>query len=469
MTRLSAVVSASLFAGLLIHTVPAAASEEREPTSCGLEYFDTGVVNQVTGGNPSVYRVPKTPGTVRFASFNANLVGSAPGGLAQRLSTPGDGVARVIAEIIQRSDADVILLNEFDFDPTGEAVRDFQENYLEVSQNGAPPIDYPHVFLEPSNTGVPANNPKSRRGCSPLCDFDNNGVAGELDEKGFMTDPNDAFGFGTYPGQFAMVLFSKYPIDREAARTFQRFPWKDMPDARLPGDPSTAEVGDWYSEDERDVFRLSSKSHWDVPILFDGQTVHVLASHPTPPVFDGPEDRNGLRNADEIRFWADYVGPTNGSRYIVDDRGRRGGLEKGRAFVIMGDQNADPFDGDSTGNAILQLLESPDINASLIPASQGGADAAERTGGPNDRHIGSAVADTGDFDDRPGRVGNLRADYVLPSKAGLQPRCAGVFWPRDEDAFFELVGDFPFPGSDHRLVWLDSFLADAERDDEDGD
>ena len=469
MTRLSAVVSASLLAGLLVHAAPAEAIGEQEPYSCGLETFDPGVVAEATDGNPSLYTVPKTAGTVRFASFNANLIDTAPGGLAQRLSTPGDAVAQVIAEIIQRSDADVILVNEFDFDPKGEAVRGFQENYLEVSQNGAPPIDYPYVFLKASNTGVPANVPNSRRGCSPLCDFDNDGNFGVLDGDGRMTDPNDAFGFGNYPGQFAMVLFSKHPIDRKAARTFQKFLWKDMPDARLPGDPLTAEAGDWYSEDELDVFRLSSKSHWDVPIKFKGQTVHVLASHPTPPVFDGPEDRNGLRNADEIRFWADYVGPRSRSRYIVDDRGRRGGLETGRAFVIMGDQNADPFDGDSTDDAILQLLESPDIDAGLIPSSQGGADAAARTGGPNDLHIGSAVADTGDFDDRPGAVGNLRADYVLPSKEGLHPRCAGVFWPREDDAFFDLVGDFPFPGSDHRLVWLDSFLADAERDDEEDD
>lgn len=59
------------------------------------------------------------------------------------------------------------------------------------------------------------------------------------------------------------------------------------------------------------VLRLSSKSHWDLPDYVGDRVVHVLAAHPTPPVFDGPEDRNGLRNADEIRFWADYVaGPT---------------------------------------------------------------------------------------------------------------------------------------------------------------
>ena len=52
-----------------------------------------------------------------------------------------------------------------------------------------------------------------------------------------------------------------------------------------------------------------------------GKTVHFLVSHPTPPVFDGPEDRNGTRNFDEIRFWADYVIPSR-SGYIYDDNGQ---------------------------------------------------------------------------------------------------------------------------------------------------
>ena len=32
---------------------------------------------------------------------------------------------------------------------------------------------------------------------------------------------------------------------------------------------------------------------------------------------------------------------------------------------------------------------------------------------------------------------------------------AGVFWPLESDPLFYLVGTFPFPSSDHRLVWVD--------------
>jgi hypothetical protein len=234
-------------------------------------------------------------------------------------------------------------------------------------------------------------------------------------------------------------------------RTFQKFLWADMPGARLPDDPATAAPADWYSPAELDVFRLSSKSHWDIPIYAHGRVIHVLASHPTPPVFDGPEDRNGTRNFDEIRFWADYITPGKRSHYIYDDQGRRGGF-KGTHFVIVGDQNSDPLDGDSIPGAIQQLIEHPRVNVSHTPTSRGGPEAAARQGGANTTHRSDARFDTADFADTA--PGNLRADYVLPS-CSLHIEDSGVFWPRQDDPLFRLVGNFPFPSSDHRLVWVD--------------
>ncbi len=130
------------------------------------------------------------------------------------------------------------------------------------------------------------------------------------------------------------------------------------------------------------VLRLSSKNHWDVTADIDGTTLHLLAFHPTPPVFDGPEDRNGLRNFDEIRFWREYTRPDGGA-FIVDDGGTAGGIAAGEAFVIAGDFNADPRDGDSMPGAIAQLLEAPWIDAHCVPASAGGSEAARRQGGMN--------------------------------------------------------------------------------------
>jgi 3-phytase len=369
--------------------------------------------------------------TVRFATFNASLNRGTAGALATELATPGSAQPKVIAETIQRMRPDVLLINEFDFDAAGSALASFQDNYLSVSHNGAAPIHDPYAYTAPSNTGIPSG-----------FDLNNDGTVG---------GPDDAFGFGFFPCQFGMAVYSMYPIREDAIRTFQNFLWKDMPRALLPDNPATPGPADWYSDAELDVFRLSSKSHWDVPVRIGRETVHFLVSHPTPPVFDGPEDRNGTRNHDEIRFWADYITPSQ-SRYIYDDAGRRGGLQPRAHFVIAGDQNSDPNDGDSIPGSAQLLLENVRVNTSLTPSSAGAVEATALQGGINTTHISDPVFDTADFSDSA--PGNLRADYVLPSW-NLEMVDAGVFWPVQADPLFRLTGVFPFPSSDHRAVWVD--------------
>jgi len=371
------------------------------------------------------------PPNVRFATFNASLNRFNEGDLATELSSPsmgGDAQPDVIAEIIQRTRPDVLLINEFDYDAGGVAAAGFQENYLSRPHDGAAAIEYPYVYVAPSNTGVPSGY-----------DLNNDGVVG---------GPDDAFGFGFFPGQYAFVVYSMHPIDHDGVRTFQNFLWRDMPGALLPTYPSGES---WYSDEELDVFRLSSKNHVDVPIDIDGRTVHFLVSHPTPPVFDGPEDRNGTRNHDEIRFWADYVHPGRSS-YIYDDAGNVGGLDGSDRFVIAGDQNSDPFDGDSVPGSAQLLLDHPKINATMTPSSEGAVEQSILQGGANTTHLGDPAFDTADFAD--GSPGNLRADYVLPRK-NMKITDSAVFWPLESDPLFDLVGTFPFPSSDHRLVWID--------------
>jgi Endonuclease/Exonuclease/phosphatase family len=386
--------------------------------------------------------------TLRFATFNASVNRNAAGQLLTDLQTGSDPQLRNVAEIIQRARPDVLLVNEFDFYPDEQAARLFQRNYLSVSQHGAQPIEFPFRFVKPSNTGIASGK-----------DLDNDGQV--VTTPGTGAYGNDAFGFGEFPGKFGLAVFSRLPIDDGRARTFQLFRWKDMPGALLPDDPATAAPHDWYSPDELEIFRLSSKSHWDVPIeVGRGREVHFLVSHPTPPVFDGPEDRNGTRNHDEIRFWADYINP-GASRYIYDDRGRRGGLAPGAHFVIAADMNADPVDGDSTAGAIQQLLDNPRINTSTTPTSPGGPEQAALQGGANATHKGNPAFDTADFADTA--PGNLRADYVLPDRSTKITR-SFVFWPATSDPLFPLVGTFDpallpngngFPSSDHRLVAVD--------------
>lgn len=378
--------------------------------------------------------------TLRIATFNASMNRFNEGDLRADLESGADSQIQAVAEIIQRVNPDILLINEFDYDPASPEL--FVENYLNVPQNASgqgpvAPVDYAHTFIAPSNTGLASG-----------LDLNNDGNVG---------GPDDAYGFGFFEGQYGMAVFSKYEIDEAAVRTFQEFLWKDMPGARLPADLNDADgngdVDNWYTEAELEQVRLSSKSHWDVPIVVGDETLHFLVSHPTPPVFDGPEDRNGTRNADEIRFWADYIA---GESYFYDDQGGTGGLGLGESFVIAGDMNSDPFDGDSVSGAIGQVLDSPYLQA-IAPTSAGGAEAAVVQGGANDSHIGDPAQDTGDFGFAgPGAPdaapGNLRVDYVLPSVAGLTVRGAGVFWPESSDPLADLAA---FPTSDHRLVWVD--------------
>jgi 3-phytase len=357
---------------------------------------------------------------VRFATFNTALYRSEAGQLQKDLEAGDDEQIKIIAEIIQRKRPDVLALQEFDFDEGGKNLQLFQENYLSKSFNGSEPIDYPYAMAFRSNTGIQTG-----------LDLNND------DE----TDtPEDAFGFGVYPGQYAFAILSKYPLVTDSLTTFRKFLWEDMPGAHLPVDDDT---DSWYSEEVLDTFRLSSKNHVDIPVKINDKTIHVLIAHPTPPGFDGEEDRNGKRNHDEIRLFADYISPEKGN-YLYDDEGKPASLSQTSSFVIMGDMNADPQAGDSFRNAIDLLLEHSRVHpepasGSLVPSSEGSKNWHEEN--PNDSHPAHKTA-----------VFNLRVDYVLPS-ADLQPVKSGVFWPAPSDSMSYLTTGRE--GSDHRMVWVD--------------
>lgn len=359
---------------------------------------------------------------IRVATFNAALNRGEEGALRAELE--GDSAqARAVAEIVQRVAPDVLVLQEFDHDPA--ALEVFRRRYLAVAQNGAPPIEYPYVISPPSNTGAPSGL--------------------DLDRDGRVEGPGDAWGFGQFRGQYAFSILSRHPIDEAAMRSFRLLRWSAMPGARVPVDPESGAA--WYAPEVWAALRLSSKNHVDVPISVGGKPWHLLVAHPTPPVFDGPEDRNGRRNADEIRLWADYVDPAR-SGWIVDDSGRMGGLAAGVPFVIAGDLNADPVDGDSADGAIEQLLGHARVHPAVakgaqVPRSEGG-----RLAGREPGHRGDAAHDTAGW--------GLRVDYVLPS-AEIEVVASSVFWPGAGDALARLVGRVGERdvSSDHRLVWVD--------------
>lgn len=362
---------------------------------------------------------------LRFATFNTSLFDEEHGGLIARLDE-GDDDARRIAAVIQHQRPDVLLLNEFDYDPEGRAATLFQERYLAIGQSGQEPITYPYRYFAEVNTGVPSG-----------LDLDQDGrVGGEGRYHG-----NDAWGYGLHPGQYGMLVLSMHPIDAAAARSFRLLRWSSMPGARepkLPDGRAFYPAGIWSQ------LRLSSKSHWDLPIDTPQGRIHFLVAHPTPPVFDGRERRNAARNHDEIRLWAEYL--TAGDKpWLCDDAGKCGGLAPDARFVIAGDYNADPADGGSLPGTIQQLLEHPRVLPHAAPRSDGAA--ADALANPaNASHKSSPAHDTASFG---ARNGNYRVDYVLPS-VGLSVQASGVFWPRAGE-----TGADWLQATDHRMVWVD--------------
>ncbi|WP_273837505.1 endonuclease/exonuclease/phosphatase family protein [Halococcus sp. PRR34] len=368
--------------------------------------------------------------TVTFATYNVVDLRT------EQVQSPGNEQAAAAARVIQEIRPDVLVLNELTNNRQASQVKDvpstplnaraFVENYLSVPQRSdLQGIQYPQTVMPKTNTGVHSG-----------LDLDNNG---EVDDTpGDRTYGNDAYGFGQFPGQYGLAILSQLPIRRDAIRTFRTFLWKDMPDSLLPRDRSTEM---FLSSAEVDEFRLSSKTHVDVPIEIGDEVVHALTAHPTPPVFDGDGNFNGKRAHDEIRLLADYAA---GAEYPYDDSGTRGGLGGDESYVLMGDMNASPGDEESLEAATSYFVKNDDgFIAPPFPTSPGGA----AKSGPRSKYW------TAEFESQ--------VDYVLPS-SDLGIERSAVVWPSektDKRGLLEAVRT----ASDHRLVWADIPLDRADR------
>ncbi|MAI71123.1 MAG: endonuclease/exonuclease/phosphatase [Rhodopirellula sp.] len=361
--------------------------------------------------NPTQIKDEADGQVIRIATFNASLYGKQTGQVLTRLRGGKNRQAIDLASIVQSVRPDILLVNEIDYDTKGMTVNAFGDEYLEIDQNELLSIKYPYRYPIPSNTGKPS-----------MLDLDGNGKS---------TDANDAWGYGVYPGQYAMAVYSRFPIVESEIRTFQNYRWSQLPNALRPTLPATGKS--YYTDEVWEQLRLSSKNHTDVPIQVGTRIVHLLASHPTPPVFDGPDDHNGCRNHDEIRFWNDYLaGPS--AIHLVDDDGNSGGLPDKALFVIAGDLNSDPESGDSRRSAIQALLKNNKLHDSK-PVSVG---ASESTG--KDNSLATAFF---------GKSRQMRIDYVLPSR-GLALQDTGVFWPSRHDRKSKWLD-----ATDHRMVWIE--------------
>jgi hypothetical protein len=335
---------------------------------------------------------------LRIATFAAPLSRDGPGLLLRDILKGQDQSIITIARVVASVDPDILLLTDFDHDAGLAALNAFAELLAEQGSS------YPVRFALPTNAGLPTGH-----------DMDGNGRLGEA---------RDAMGYGLFRGNGGMALLSRVPINVAGVQDFTTLLWRDLPEARLPqidGQP-------FPSAEAQAAQRLASSGFWIIPMRPENEPPFaLLASAATTPAFDGPEDRNGRRNRDEIRFWSLYLDGVFGP--------------PPETFVIAAKLNADPVDGDSDHTAIRALLSDPRLYDPL-PASLGGALAADAG------HLGDPALDTAAWPGSP--QGNLRVSYVLPSSAGWDVVGSGVNWPTDGT-----LGPDGQAAGPHRLVWVD--------------
>ena len=332
---------------------------------------------------------PALADTLRVATWNVGLDRTGPGVLLRDILRGEDAQIDAVAQVIARTAPDIIVLQKVDYDYDLHALRALRDRLAKDAPR------YDHIFARRPNSGMPTG-----------LDMDGDGRRG---------NERDAQGYGAFSGQGGMAILSRYPIDTDAVQDFSALLWRDMPGALLP---DHADGTPFPSAEAQKVRRLSYTGHWVVPVRLPSGPLHLLAFHAGPPVFDGPEDANGRRNHDEIRFWQLYLdgafGPAPDAR-----------------FVVIGDANLDPDHGDGRRDAIRALLDDPRLQDPR-PAHQG----------PGPRHA------TVDWD----QTGPRRVSYILPS-VDLDIAGAGIHWPPETPE-----RDLAATASHHRLVWVDLAL-----------
>ncbi len=331
---------------------------------------------------------------LRVATYQVELSRDGPGLLVRDLMAATDPQIRAVIAVIVAADADVILLTDIDYDHGLVALT------LLADQLAAAGASYAYRFALPPNTGLPTGL--------------------DLDGNGRRAEARDAMGYGRFAGDGGMAVLSRMPIDMAAVQDMSAMLWRDLPGAILPPD---------MAPEVQAMQRLSTTGHWVIPLRLPQRALTLLGWHASPPVFDGPEDRNGRRNHDEAALWLRYL---EGALPVAPPAG---------PFVLLGDANLDPVDGDGRSAALRALLAHPRLQDATPRGTAGRSDPA---------HRGDPALDTANFADGPG---GLRVDYVLPSR-DLAVADAGVIWPAPDDPLATAVQT----ASRHRLVWVDIAL-----------
>lgn len=279
-----------------------------------------------------------------------------------------DTQAEAALDVIASAAPDVLLLLDIDWDHGGAGLAGLADR---LAEHG---LDYSYRLSLSPVSGVPSG-------------FD-------LDGDGDAHGPRDALGYGWFTGDSGLALLSRYPLG----------PPEDLSGTLWADRSGAAEV---LPEAARAVVPLATTAQWIVPLAVGDTTITLVTLAAGTPVFDGPEDRNGLRNRDELALVAELAAHAE-------------------LPLVLGRGNIDPETGEGYRDAMRALLDLPGLQDAAPEGAGGLATAAW---------------------DRPGP---MRVDYVLPPRA-LRVTGAGVVWPEAGDPLLTTVE----AAGTGRLVWVD--------------
>ncbi len=249
---------------------------------------------------------------VRVATWAAEFSRDGPGVLLRDMRR--GALDPALGPIVEAS-ADVLLLTDFDYDLDLIALDALRARLAERG------LAYPHVFARRPNTGMPTGR--------------------DLDGDGRLGGPRDAQGYGRFSGQGGLAVLSRLPLAPELDLT--ELLWRDVPDSAIAED-----------DPGHDIQRLSSSAHWALRAETPAGPLILMTLAATPPVFDGPEDRNGRRNRDEVLLWTHWI-----------DGRLPGTVLPGAPVVLLGNLNIDPARGDGRREAAQAVLAHPRLTDPL--------------------------------------------------------------------------------------------------------
>lgn len=331
-----------------------------------------------------------------------------------------------MAQVLDRFRPDILSINELQFDI---------ENVPEAGLPGAPSTVQPGDACQAKNARrladrLHALNPELRYDYAVVA-MGNSGVEFQTTEEvadNFKVRPDE------FLGRYSLGLISRYPILHDQVRVLHDLAWHDLPGNSIDAIREDLDI------EVPEGYWLFEKAIVVVPIDVNGSILHVVLLHP---MTSGFHPMNPYRNHDELRalqLWLAGELDAPGWEPLPEDA----------MFVLIGDWNVDPEDGDGDRASLPQVLSSPRV-VTHFPEGEGG------TKGVNPRRntfLSGCGREDGTLPWNPQNKMQMQLDYMLPSTTIGQPTESGIFWPTYPSEDWNLA----CRASDHRLMWEDLAL-----------